>query len=67
MLGLSVRSTTQMLFIFSVYLDGLECFEVPTEAAQSCMRDMTVGITSLATKKVTQKMPMNAFFVDFCS
>ena len=49
------------------YLDGLICFENPTDEAKQCMDEMTMSITELSTKQITQKLSMDTFFEDFCS
>lgn len=49
------------------YLAGLNCFEKPTEAARTCMEEMTMAITDLSTKQITQKLNMDTFFSDFCT
>lgn len=48
------------------YLDGLICFESPTDMAKECMDNMTMAITELSTKQITQKLSMDSFFEDFC-
>ncbi|KAL5015195.1 hypothetical protein ScPMuIL_009465 [Solemya velum] len=48
------------------YLEGLSCFEKPTQASRQCMDQMTQGITNLSTKQITQKLSMTSFFDDFC-
>lgn len=49
------------------YLAGLQCFEKPTENAKKCMEDMTMAITDMSTKQITQKLNMDSFFDDFCT
>ncbi|XP_060578871.1 uncharacterized protein LOC132735862 isoform X2 [Ruditapes philippinarum] len=49
------------------YLAGLECFENPTDNAKQCMEDMTMAITDMSTKQITQKLDMDGFFQDFCT
>ncbi|KAL4220843.1 hypothetical protein ACF0H5_019110 [Mactra antiquata] len=49
------------------YLAGLDCFEKPTDSARTCMEEMTLAITDLSTKQITQKLNMDTFFADFCT
>ncbi|KAH3822673.1 hypothetical protein DPMN_124463 [Dreissena polymorpha] len=44
------------------YLAGLDCFAKPTDAAKQCMEDMTMAITDLSTKQITQALNMDTFF-----
>jgi len=55
------------LYLNTDYLKGLACFEQPTQKARECMEEMTMAITDLSTKQITQKLNMETFFTDFCT
>lgn len=63
----AVFANKTTLFSFSDYLKGLDCFEQPTQKAKQCMEEMTLAITDLSTKQITQKLNMDSFFADFCT
>lgn len=48
------------------YLAGIECFEVPSKEAKSCMAAMGRSITTLSAKQMTNGLSMDTFFTDFC-
>ncbi|KAJ8320138.1 hypothetical protein KUTeg_002606 [Tegillarca granosa] len=48
------------------YLTGIECFEVPSKEAKSCMAAMGRSITTLSAKQMTNGLSMDSFFKDFC-
>ncbi|KAK3104586.1 hypothetical protein FSP39_005651 [Pinctada imbricata] len=49
-----------------VYVEGLVCFQKPTNAVQDCLDNMTSSMVDLAARQIQTNMDMNGFFSEYC-
>ncbi|KAL4221172.1 hypothetical protein ACF0H5_019436 [Mactra antiquata] len=49
-----------------VYVDGLRCFQNPSQQVQGCYNTLVSRLTELSAEQLRQSMPMNTFYNKYC-
>eukprot|EP00105_Crassostrea_gigas_P024249 XP_011444437.2 PREDICTED: uncharacterized protein LOC105340197 [Crassostrea gigas] len=49
-----------------VYVEGLVCFQNPTDAVQKCLDSMSASMVDLAARQIQQNLDMTGFFSEYC-